>query len=511
MKTTIHFLFFMVILLIAINTAYPNDNVTFTRPTDGQTITTTYNGSSESTVYVRCDVDFSTNAAISKVIVYANGNVYDSYYTGTNSYDFYLAPGTYTFKAELYVVVELGAWALSATKSITFNVKHTIYAVNNFGNGNIILESTTKASGSSAYKFTGDALSVGAIDQSDGTGYNRVWNTSGTNISNWKRKTLTNSNSYVINGATTRNYSYTVQSNDNGANIIADLKKSYSITRNDQTEFDGTISDGVVSNIVDQNTGAISAPAKSLNGKNYIFYQWTDGDISNPKTITPTDNTILTANYKGSLLTSSSTALDNRGHQQVVRTLDGAIHLVYCSSGAIWYEKSSDNGTTWLIRKIADNAITPSIDYDYFNNVYIVYQQVSNGSSNIFITYYAPDGTTCSSQVGDEVLSVSDPTKYSPLVAAGMGSDFMVIYRGRGSLDSYERWYYSYGGLEVNSSCIGFYSENTIPGTDTLSRNFTATARKDGGGQGTQRFIHIAWQQDSASTNSIRYTKFLLC
>jgi hypothetical protein len=222
---------------------------------------------------------------------------------------FQLAPGTYTFTASAEINTGTG-YIIVGNTSVTFNVKHTISAINDFGSGSINLEGATVSSGASAYKFIGDALSVGAIDQNDGAGYNRTWNASGTNNSNWLRKSMSASSFTNILGATSRNYSYTVVSNDNGATISADLRKIFNITF--QNNMVGLGNTGIINvsetqysspspiiNVVQGNQITATAPTQEINGIDYSLSTWSNGSTSASTTFTPTDHSTYTASYIG--------------------------------------------------------------------------------------------------------------------------------------------------------------------------------------------------------------------
>ncbi|MFZ5946809.1 MAG: hypothetical protein ACOYU5_02445, partial [Stygiobacter sp.] len=155
-------------------------------------------------------------------------------------------------------------------------------------------------------KLVGESISVGAIDQNDGAGYNRIWNSNGTNNSYWL-KNFTNK----IFGATSRDYSYTVQSGDNGATLVADLKRICNITF--QNNFIGVGNGGVITvngsqynsptssfQVVEENPITVEANTYYYNnGIIYTFKQWNDGNTSYDRTFNPSENTTYTAQFQG--------------------------------------------------------------------------------------------------------------------------------------------------------------------------------------------------------------------
>ena len=257
-----------------------------------------------------------------------------------------------------------------------------LIAKNSFDAGTIKVNSATVSSGYTYFATSGSSQSYEAIPQYYNP-YDRVWNTSGVDpsISYW-RKQPDGGVSQRITGATNISYSFTPSSSDHKATFIADLMKRYSISRNDQTEYDGTISAGVVANIVEQNSGQISAPlTKSVNGKDYRFYQWSDGGTSNSRNVTPNNNTTYTALYKAHLYSTSSTSTTSNSQRKIVQSSTGVWAMVYESSNQIWACRSTD-GTTWETEKlISDNTTVyvngyPSIAVS--NNIaFIVWQGIN--------------------------------------------------------------------------------------------------------------------------------------
>ena len=176
-----------------------------------------------------------------------------------------------------------------------------ISAENNFGGGIIVLEGSQQTSGASTLKFVGENVSVSAIDQNDGMGYYRIWNTSGVNNSNWQ---IEKHQGYPTNifGAITRGYNYTVASNDNGATLVADLKKVCNLTFNSPggVYINGsTWSSPKVVEVVEQNTVTASGQWYYSNGIEYSFSHWTSGGQTYSSTITATEHKSFNAVYIG--------------------------------------------------------------------------------------------------------------------------------------------------------------------------------------------------------------------
>jgi hypothetical protein len=159
----------------------------------------------------------------------------------------------------------------------------------------------------------GNVFNIGAIDQPSG-GYNWIWNTSGTNNSQWIRKLSSGAeyfHSYV------RNTTYTAQSTDKNTKLLADLQKILNnITF--QNSFVGAGNGGVIKvngvqynspksgvQVVELNPVTSSSIYQVINGIEYIFTQWNDGNTTVNRTFYPSTNNTYTANYSGKPLSYS--------------------------------------------------------------------------------------------------------------------------------------------------------------------------------------------------------------
>ncbi len=298
-----NFMHFLVVLFLVCSVTNMNaQSISFT-PHNGQTITcygtnsSAYFGFSWGSSYTPYPPRVSI-AAFAKLItensVYYN-NVSNTNYGSDIPFNFTLYSGTYTWTIEFYELF-LGETVFEKTayQTNTFYVNYKLYAANNFGGGNINIESSTVSSSSYAYKIVGESMSVGAIDQNDGSGYYRIWNTNGSNNSNWYK------NSTIIYGATSRNYSHTIASGDNGVTLTADLKRVCNL------EFQagsGMYINGSsrtspwTESVVEQNSIYASANGYTSNGLDYTFTQWTSGGQSYSSSVTASVHKTYTANY----------------------------------------------------------------------------------------------------------------------------------------------------------------------------------------------------------------------
>jgi len=191
-----------------------------------------------------------------------------------------------------------------------------LIAKNNFTSGTIKINGLSASSGYVFFAAVGGSQTLEAIPQQFQT-YDRVWNTSGNGLSNWQKQPQ-GGQPAPIQGATNVIYTFNPVLGDNNATYIADLKKRYNVYRNDLTDFDGTVSAGIVAQIVELNSGVVSAPAQqTINSRDYRFYQWSDGVLASSRTVAPIDNMTLTAQYKAHLASSSSAATAPNNQREV--------------------------------------------------------------------------------------------------------------------------------------------------------------------------------------------------
>ncbi|MEW6509101.1 MAG: T9SS type A sorting domain-containing protein [Bacteroidota bacterium] len=306
----------------------------------------------------------------------------------------YTPSGNFTWTLEMREVLVLGDEYLRAQTSVNFNTKFTIYAENNFSGGQILLEGSQQTSGASVLKFAGESASVSAIDQNDGVGYDRIWNTVG-NTSNWKFRRHQGSET-TINGASSRNYNYTVANNDNGITLIADLKRVCSLTfqANSSMSINGNYrTSPYTESVVEQNSISALASIYSANGIDFTFSKWSSsgGDFFSP--VTATEHKTYTAVYTGKPNNNYRSITFNTSQEGQPVQVTWSKHPLDNSDITHYavYRKVTTSGTPTLLTTVS---ATGSSSYTYTDYEYAI----SSGENKILLfydvrAYYSPSSS----------------------------------------------------------------------------------------------------------------------
>ncbi|HEX2866062.1 MAG TPA: T9SS type A sorting domain-containing protein [Ignavibacteriales bacterium] len=258
------------------------------------------------------------------------------------------------------------------------------------------------------------------------------------------------------------------------------------------------------------------------DGEDYQFSIWSDGVTTAahpPITINSTET--LTAYYKHSKYSGTSTAFSNSSQRKIVRTPNGSLHLVYESMGKVWYEMSTDNGVSWRLMNggkplVSEDAKLPSIEaYDIDSRIFITFQKkLENGfppdSYLIELMVYNVDGDS-----PQDILDAWQSAPYSynanPVVAFDFNqyvSDRVAVAFQDNS-SSAPGILYRLAGL--NSTNLHYEWKNSaarINGTDENSVNpsiksiyYSANISK----YNTDQKFHIAFEQQG-NGSSVNYS-----
>ncbi|MDO8550007.1 MAG: T9SS type A sorting domain-containing protein [Ignavibacteria bacterium] len=304
-------------------------------------------------------------------------------------------------------------------------------------------------------------------------------------------------------------YSFAAALGDDNSSYIANLKKSYKIDQNHLTEFDGTQTNQSTVYIVEQNSGQILAPStKTINGRVYNFAAWTDGNGSNPRSITPSNNLTYTAIYKVINKSNNQNAYLSNSQRKVVRTNNGHLHKVYESMGRVWYERSTNNGSTWFIMnggRPLDNGQgrLPSID-SRLDAVGIVWQEAGGGALKIQVAYFY-NGIMDNDYPQNVFWDIDQPytNNSNPVIGWEYNSRILIAWENKTNSIHPIGIVCKYGSF--SSSGVNWFDTEVISGTDINSTNPTIAPNKISNLQG---ILHLAWQQNPYSVvKSIKYCK----
>jgi hypothetical protein len=229
-----------------------------------------------------------------------------------DQYTFTFTQGSHTVQFKL---MSLGEHLPCADHAITWQSNQanviaifTIRVENkDFAGGTVKVDNITRNAPFPKTAEQGTDFSIGGIDQY-AAGYNWIWNTSGTNNSQWWRQLWQQNPAYY---SYDRNTSYTAQANDRNTRLLAGLKKLLANVIF-QNSFVGVGNGGIIkvngiqynspkiaSPVVELNPVASSSIYQVVNGIEYTFTQWNDGVTTVNRTFYPLTNTTYTAYYSG--------------------------------------------------------------------------------------------------------------------------------------------------------------------------------------------------------------------
>lgn len=395
---------------------------------------------------------------------------------------------------------------------ITYDIRYNYYVKNNFETGNLKVNSETKFSGESVRLPENSVNNFEALEPQSTVYYEYLWND--VEAINYKSEWILKLETGIIKNKGQNIIIVDTSVTDRHNSIMtANLRKNLRISRiDDFSEFDNVINAGVVAHVVEQNSGQLSAPPQTVNGKIYVFTGWADNfSEQNPRTITPVENESYTALYKYPHHSNSTTAYSNPSQRKFIQTPDGVKHICYESMGKVWYELSTDNGATWILGNggkplSSTDAKNPSMSF-YGNQIGIVWQEKSGSSFKIKMALFYGSNYSSSlfSTVAEEDLLLDYSYNANPVVAWGYNAKVVVVWSGFDlcTFAGGTMLKYAYGSASSND--ISWYMQCGIAGTDANSINPTIVANYS---VNTSPFyFHIAWEQVvNSSTSKINYS-----
>ncbi len=249
-------------------------------------------------------------------------------------------------------------------------------------------------------------------------------------------------------------------------------------------------------------------------GGSYVQYQ--NANALETGVVFTNTNATSQANLKGTQLSQNSNAYNTNSQRKYVKTDNGYFHSVYESMGKVWYEVSSNNGSTWVLQNngcpISTSGKQPAIDYHYFYDSYsgdtyhqtvIVWQEQYGSNSKIKIAYYHRvfDSPSAMEWIDtDDVATVTgtySTTNCTPVVSY-YGSDLKVVFKNGNS-----------GALMCRQGLVNIVSGTYMYGsgpttlTSTNSNSVNPSIAVNKSGAATARLV---WEQiTNVSNSSIKY------
>jgi len=354
---------------------------------------------------------------------------------------------------------------------------------------------------SSPYGFTAteqQTVNLQAYDNQMFGNYSSVYNDieAPNNRSQWTKTIPGHNEAFYANPQST---TYSANINDNNGLFVDYLKYNFAVSRNDETEFDGTSSAGVVTHIVESNSGTVPAPStKTVGSNNYNFAGWENGGNG---VFSPTDNSLYPnpAMYKVTHKSNNASAFVNNSQRKLVRTRDGWLHQVYESMGHVWLEQSTDGGSTWFIGNggtYLDNGAgkCPSIDWHYnvsaptntnYYAVVVAYQQQSGNTYTIeyAVFKYANGSYVRQSSSGPLYTEPSGGDQYAttnanPNIAWGEYYYFALAFERKSTVGSMQPGIYWCYGIMYETTLYSYSPLILINGTTSGSTNATISLNK---------------------------------
>jgi hypothetical protein len=207
----------------------------------------------------------------------------------------------------------------------------------------------------------------------------------------------------------------------------------------------------------------------------------------------------------------TSTAFSNNSQRKFVRTADGTLHMVYESMGHVWYEMSTDNGTTWTIANNnkpldVNGGKLPAMDYGGNNIVVIVWEEANGGALQLKIGKFQQGVMSLYYPlIAFDDINQSYSQNLNPVIAYDYESRAVIAWENKGS------FVYPVG-IVAEHGVVGTLYANTytwaadpvavIPSSDINSINPTISASKNPVDQYNMVY-NLAWQYNQSSSSSL--------
>ncbi|MBA4313225.1 MAG: hypothetical protein C0417_11410 [Chlorobiaceae bacterium] len=172
----------------------------------------------------------------------------------------------------------------------------------------------------------------------------------------------------------------------------------------------------------------------------YVFVSWSDGDLSNPRTISPSENIDVSAVFKKHLASSTLSATSQSNQRKIVYYGDN-YYSVFVSGGYVWHTKYNDEN--WSSEKLVSSltnltAKNPSIAI-YWPYVHFVWEEIVNGWKVVCYRRYDENTSTWSNKIDLAIFDGNyDATPVlSTMGYAGKAVVVWKMYDGNPALNGY--------------------------------------------------------------------------
>ncbi len=232
----------------------------------------------------------------------------------------------------------------------------------------------------------------------------------------------------------------------------------------------------------------------TVNGHNieYNFFEWEDGNTSNPRIFYTSHDVTKTAKMKGHSVSNEARATGYNNGRRIIKTNGGGLdhyHMVYEDGEDIWYTYSLDNGQTWqpeeMISSGDGNCTNPSIAYCW-GTYLAVWEEYDPGTTTTDICYskrYLDGSTWTWTSPGSIEYGWGEARPVVTSSIFGSGAGFAIAWRLKDSPTSSYKIYVSNYPLSQGTPSSGI----AVPGG---SNNYPAIV----GNQSDPR-ITLVWTE----------------
>ena len=260
----------------------------------------------------------------------------------------------------------------------------------------------------------------------------------------------------------------------------------------------------------------------STNGSNYAELE--NSNALETGVVFKLADAEVKANYKAPQLSNQTNAYDFNNQQKFVRTNNGNLHNFYFSLGALWYERSTDGGTTWnLVGGTPVNTNNPKqvsiahLPQSTNPEIILVAFQHQTAAGSKVVIYVYKDGAPRPGTFKYDVISFEhtayeyDEINAEPVISMTSAIDFLIVYKVTSILplagggEQNAGLYYSIGRL---NAAVGYpltwYSMNQNVKIPTTGINSIHPAIASDVAGSLNRF-HIAYEENSTIKYLYRY------